>query len=895
MHGLTAVKLRCEYRRSPVGIDVPRPRISWQLAAGDGERRNVKQAAYRIQVAAGDGSFDGLLAWDSGKVASDRSVHVEYGGDELKPGTTYTYRVRVWSTTGDESGWSEPACWVTGLLDSTGWSARWIAGLHGGPMDQPTPADLLRKSFELRGGIKSAFVYATALGLYEAHLNGRRVGDWLLTPGWTSYTKRQQYQTYDVTDMLHTGGNAIGLMLADGWYRGNLAWKRQRNCYGSCRAGLLQLHVVFDDGSERTIVTDASWKAADGPIRMAELYHGETYDARLEADGWSEFGYDDSDWRPADTIDYPAAQLTGQENEPMRIVQELRPVQVIRTPSGETVLDMGQNMVGWVRFTVTAEAGRAITLKHAEVLDKDGNFYPGNLRSAEQTVTYICKGGGESETYEPRFTFQGFRYISVEGFPGEVLPEYFTGCVIHSDLEPTGSFECSHPLVNQLQRNIVWGQKGNFVDVPTDCPQRDERLGWTGDAQVFIRTSAFNMNVASFFTKWLRDLKADQLPDGGVPFVIPDVLPGESHSSSAWGDAAVICPWTVYQCYGDIRVLEEQYDSMKSWVEYIRRQGNNPLLWNTGFHFGDWLGLDASENSYTGATPKDLIASAFYYYSAHLLSLAAEVLGKREDAEAYRSLGGKIKEQFRREFITPSGRLIAPTQTAHVLVLMFGLAEGEAHSRIVQSLVELIEERQFHLTTGFVGTPYLCHVLTENGHHVIALKLALQESYPSWLYPVTKGATTMWEHWDGIKEDGSFWSDDMNSFNHYAYGAIGDWLYQVAAGIRTDEKQSGYKHIQIRPQAGQGFDYVRAAYESLYGEIRSEWELSNETMNVFIVIPHNTTATVLLPGALLESLQEAGESVLVSEGIHVYEQTAAGVSLVLGSGSYRFRYDWPEA
>jgi alpha-L-rhamnosidase len=400
------------------------------------------------------------------------------------------------------------------------------------------------------------------------------------------------------------------------------------------------------------------------------------------------------------------------------------------------------------------------------------------------------------------------------------------------------------------------------------------------------------MNVASFFTKWLRDLKADQFPDGGVPFVIPDVLPSENNSSSAWGDAAVICPWTLYLIYGDTRILDEQYESMKGWVEYIRNQGDNALLWNTGFHFGDWLGLDAKEDSYTGSTPKDLIASAFYYYSTHLLSLAAEVLGKTEDSEVYRSLGDKIKEQFRREFITPAGRLIAPTQTAHVLVLMFGLAEGDTKRRVVDTLVELVEEQQFHLTTGFVGTPYLCHVLTENGYHDIALKLVLQESYPSWLFPVTKGATTMWEHWDGIKADGSFWSDNMNSFNHYAYGAIGDWLYQVVAGIDTDPVQAGYKHILLRPKAGQGFDYVKAGYESVYGEIRSEWAKSaaDGSMTVNITIPHNTSATVLLPDARLEGLLEGGDSVLLAEGVHVSEQTAEGVSMVLGSGSYLFEY-----
>ncbi|NOU92330.1 Bacterial alpha-L-rhamnosidase [Paenibacillus sp. LMG 31456] len=890
MQDLKAKKLRCEYRNNPVGIDVLKPRLSWQMAASG---RNVKQAAYQIQVSADNaGSFTGPLAWDSGKIISDHSVHVEYEGDPLQPSTKYSYRVRIWSTSDEESGWSETAYWITGLLSSAGWKAQWVTGMYGQSTGKSEPADLLRKAFDIKEEVKvkSAVVFVTALGLYELQLNGQRVGDWLLTPGWTSYSKRLQYQTYDVTSLLQAGDNAIGLMLADGWYRGNLAWKEQRNCFGEYRAGMMQLHIVYADGSEQTLATDDSWKASEGPIRMAELYHGETYDARMEANGWSASGYDDTDWRAVTIVDSTLDLLIAQENEPMRIVEEIRPVQVLYTPAGETVLDMGQNMVGWMRFTVKGEAGRTITLQHAEVLDKDGNFYIGNLRSAKQTITYTCKGEG-TESYEPRFTFQGFQYVKVEGYPGEVLPEHFTGCVIHSDLEQTGSFECSHPLINQLQHNILWGQKGNFVDVPTDCPQRDERLGWTGDAQVFVRTSAFNMNVASFFTKWLKDLRADQFPDGGVPFVVPDVLSKDTHSSSAWGDAAVICPWTMYLCYGDTRILEEQYGSMKGWVEYIRSQGVNSLLWNTGFHFGDWLGLDAREDSYTGSTPKDLIASAFYYHSTRLLSLAADVLGNREDAEAYQSLSDNIKKQFCHEFITPAGRLIAPTQTAHVLVLMFGLVEGETHSRVIKTLVDLIEEQQFHLTTGFVGTPYLCHVLTENGYHDVALKLVLQESYPSWLFPVTKGATTMWEHWDGIKADGSFWSDNMNSFNHYAYGAIGDWLYQVVAGIDTDHKQAGYKHIHIRPKAGYGFDYVKAGYESIYGEIRSEWILAADgKMTVNITIPPNTSATVQLTDARLESLKEGEASVLAAEGIHVREQTAEGVTMLVGSGSYQFHY-----
>ncbi|NHN31575.1 family 78 glycoside hydrolase catalytic domain [Paenibacillus sp. S3N08] len=892
MQDLIVAQLTCEYRVNPVGIDVAKPRLSWKLTSSSPTpRRGVKQTAYQIQVAA-SGDFSDSLIWDSGKVASDQSVLVSYEGPALEARTRYVYRVQVWNDQGKASGWSETAYWETGLLTTAEWKASWITTAQLRNPEVEEPADLFRKAFEINGQVTKATVYATALGLYELTLNGSRVGEDLFSPGWTSYTKRLQYQTYDVTTHLQNGGNALGMMVADGWYKGNMGWKDRRNLFGSERAALLQLHITFEDGSEQVVISDDSWTTSEGAIQLSEIYHGETYDARLEKQGWDTFSYSATatDWIAAAIYDHPKEQLIAQENEPARIVEQLKPIAIFQTPSGETVLDMGQNMVGWIRFSVTGEAGQTITLQHAEVLDKEGNFYIGNLRKAKQTNVYICKGEGE-ESYAPRFTFQGFRYVKVVGYPGDVLPEHFTGCVITTDLATTGQFECSNPLVNQLQRNIVWGQIGNFLDVPTDCPQRDERLGWTGDAQAFIRTSAFNRNVAPFFTKWVRDLKADQAPDGAVPFVIPDVLPDDLHSSSAWGDAAVICPWTIYLCYGDKRLLEEQYDSMKGWVEYQRNQGDNPYLWNTGFHFGDWLGLDAKEGSYKGSTPEDLIATAFYAYSSKLLAQAAEVLGKADDAASYRSLFTKVKEHFRNEFITPSGRLCASTQTGTVLALMFELVEGEQKARVIQTLVKLVEDQEYHLTTGFVGTPYLCHVLSENGHHDVALKLALQESFPSWLYPVTQGATTIWEHWDGVKADGSFWSDDMNSFNHYAYGAIGDWLYQVVAGIDTDHQEAGYKLIKLRPRIGEGFEYAKATLDSMYGEIYSGWELNDSHSGQWtanLSIPANTTAELFLPNAKLESLLEGGLPIFEAEGIYARKQTFNGVTLTLGSGSYQF-------
>ena len=883
---IQVINLRCEYKNNPVGIGVRNPRISWIIQS---DERNVMQAAYHIQVAM-DKSFE-FPVWDTGRVDSDQSVHVEYKGQPLQSRTRYYYRVRVWDQKGRVSDWSKTAFWETGLLDTGEWVAAWITPEGVDNSAELRACPMMRKVFEVNGKVRCARIYATSLGLYQLRLNGQKVGDFLFTPGWTSYENRLQYQTYDVTEMLNGGKNSIGVILGDGWYRGNLAWKHQRNVYGDKLAALIQLHIVYQDGTEQVVITDKSWKASTGPILMSEIYHGEIYDARLEKTGWDMPGYDDSDWNSVIELDHPKNILVAQEGPPVRAIRYIKPVSLFTTPAGERVLDMGQNMVGWVRFSVEGPKGSKVVLQHAEVLDRDGNFYTENLRTARQTIEYTLKGTGR-EVFEPNFTFQGLRYEKLVEYPGQPSIEDFVGVVVHSDMELTGSFECSNPLINRLQENIQWSQRGNFLDVPTDCPQRDERLGWTGDAQVFIRTACFNMNVASFFTKWRRDLRAEQRDNGGVPHVIPDVLRDGVHSSSAWGDAAVICPWTIYLCYGDRRLLEEQYESMKAWVEYIRHQGENEYLWNTGFHFGDWLGLDAREGSYVGATATDYIATAFYAYSTSLVVKAAQVLGRAEDVENYSSLHENIIDAFRKEFVTPNGRLAVPTQTAHVLALMFNLVEEKDRKRVIDTLVEYIKKNECHLTTGFVGTPYLCHVLSQNGYSDVAYKLLMQTDYPSWLYQVVKGATTIWEHWDGIKPDGSFWSPDMNSFNHYAYGSIGDWLYRVVAGINIDPEKPGYKHIYINPVFGGDLTFARAEHQSMYGKIRSGWKIGDDgKIQVSIVVPHNTTATVVLPGARLDLVREGGKGLDQAEGILEYDAVDNGVMLRISSGEYLFQYE----
>lgn len=897
----------CEYRGALLGTDITKPRFSWMLEAAG--RRGVRQAAYQLQVAEASGGFETSL-WDTGRVESEQSLHIRYGGPALAARTAYRFRVKVWDTTGEESSWSEEGTFELALAGGADWQAKWITPDASAIAADAAPAYLLRQTFDVKPvGILSARVYATALGVYELYLNGGKVSDDLLAPGWTSYHTRVQYQTYDVTAGLKEGANGIGFMLGDGWYRGGLGFEDKNYMYGDNRAALLELHIRYVDGTEEIIATDSSWQAALGAIQYANIYHGETYDARLEIQGWSEAdgagGADRAEaqsdaklaagsWSGVQVLDLPYSQLVAQENWPTNVTEVIKPISSFITPAGDHVLDLGQNIVGRMKFTVEAPEGTQIVLRHAEVLDKDGNIYFGNLRPAKQTLTYIAKGDG-MESYAPHFTFMGFRYVLVQGFPGQEagvpLPaDAFQGEVIHSDMPSSGEFECSDERINKLQQNIRWGQRGNFLDVPTDCPQRDERLGWTGDAQVFISTALFNFQGAPFFAKWLHDLKAEQHEDGGIPFVIPDIVGGAN--SAAWGDAAVICPWTVYQYYGDERLLSEQYESMKRWVEYIRAQGSEEYLWNTGFHFGDWLALDAKENSYIGATPTALVATAYYAYSTRIVRDAAKVLGHDEDAQRYGELHSHVIAAFRDEFMTKRGRIASPTQTAHILALMFDLVDESVKDRVAEDLNNLIVENDYHLTTGFVGTPYLCFALSNSGYHTTAVRLLLQESYPGWLYSVSKGATTIWEHWDSIKPDGSFWSDDMNSFNHYSYGAIGDWMYRKVAGLDMDPSQPAFKHIRIEPLFGSTMlTYAKASYDSVYGRIESGWRVDGSRIELQVVIPANTTADIILRGATLAGTTEGGTSLENIAGIASTKETAAGLIIRAGSGTYQFAYE----
>jgi alpha-L-rhamnosidase len=864
-------------QENPIGIGNKTPRFTWIVTT---DKRNLVQTAYQIIVYKGK-----LVVWNSGKVDADQSVFINYGGSSLQSNTKYNWKVKVWTSDHQESSWSALQSFQTSLLNKSDWKAKWI--LPGFEETKERPSPLFRKEFNAAKKILNATAYITAHGLYEAKLNGKRIGDAYLTPGWTSYKNRLQFQSYDVTSLLSQGNNAIGVSLGSGWYRGIIGFENKNNAYGTDVALLFQLHVKYTDGSEDIISSDDSWKSSTGSIRYSEIYNGETIDARLEQKGWDRIGFNDKQWTNVKIGAFGYDNLIYTQNELVKKQERLKPIKIFTTPKGEKVIDFGQNLSGWVVMKVKGNKGDKITLSHAEVLDKFGNFYTENLRSAKAQDVYILSGDGE-EVFEPHFTWQGFRFLKVEGYPGDLKAEHFEANVLNSNMAITGSFSTSNPMVNQLQHNILWGQKGNFIDVPTDCPQRDERLGWTGDAQVFSRTATFNMNVHNFFIKWLKDIEADQI-EGKVPFVVPNVLGADATNSSGWSDVATIVPWNIYLAYGDKQVLQDQYNSMVNYVASIGKVANNHL-WNSGWHFGDWLFYRPADDNdgQSAVTDKGLIATSFYAHSTQLLINTAKVLGKNEDVIKYTQLLDKIKAAFVNEFVTPNGRLLSSTQTAYVLALNFDLLPEPIRQETAKRLVDNINNYGVHLTTGFLGTPYLCNVLTRFGYNDIAYKLLLQPTYPSWLYPVKMGATTIWERWDGQKTDSTFQSVGMNSFNHYSYGAIGDWMYRNMVGLDTYEDGVGYKHSKIQPHIGGDFKNAEASLDTYYGKLSCSWVIEKDKNIMKVNIPFNTRSTVFIPSNAIESITENGTLLSSSKDFKLGTFKNGYVQIEVGAGNYTF-------
>jgi alpha-L-rhamnosidase len=890
-------ELRTESQPNPVGLGVPQPRFSWQIRS---EERSIIQGAYEIRIAHSEPMLlANQLLWTSGKVRSEQSTQLPYGGPPLKSRRQYYWQVRVWDTRGRPSPWSAPSNWEMGLLSSDDWVADWIRPPLETNSEHPAAAAMLRKEFRLGAPVAHARAYVTSHGLYELYLNGQLVGDRLLTPGWTSYGKRLQYQTYDVTALLGPGVNAIGAQLGDGWYRGTIGIKGHRNHYGTDTALLVQIEITYRDGQSITVVSDASWKAAASPILSSDIYSGEVYDARSERAGWSSAGYDDLAWLPVMRVATSKANLIAQVGPAVRRIAEIVPRRIFKTPDGSIVADMGQNMTGWVRLRAAGPAGTTVRLHHAEVLDANGNLYTDNLRSAEQEVTYTLNGKGD-EVYEPHFSYQGFRYVAVDGYPGEVTPSSLTGIVVQADVARTGDFETSSELLNQLQKNIVWSQKGNFLDVPTDCPQRDERLGWTGDAQVFSPTAVFNMDLDAFYTKWLGDLAADQDSAGAVSNVVPDVLTAalsgigtsglRSGGAAGWGDAATIVPWNLYLAYADTRILQSQYQSMQRWVQFEQRHTDDESIWSGDFQFGDWLDFFSNSKDLAfGSTSSSLIATAYFAHSVDILQRTARVLGKREDARRYARLVEHIRQAFNRRFVSSDGRVGEGTQTAYVLALDFDLLPQALRPLAAARLAEDVRARG-HLMTGFLGTPHLLQVLSRFGYRDAAYLLLNRTDYPSWLYPVLHGATTIWERWDGIKPDGSFQDKSMNSFNHYAYGAVGEWMYQVIGGIEIDSRAPGYKHVFIQPHPGGGLTNAMASHAGPYGTVRSDWHLDGDRFLLRVTIPPNSAATIQMPDALLADVTEGGVPLSQALGVTLSRQAGRNVVAELGSGQYEFLY-----
>lgn len=825
-----------------LGIGNARPRLSWRIVSA---AQNWQQAAYEIALYDGDGTRQAT----TGRVSSADSIHLPWPFPPLQSRQQCSVRVRVYDQHDQPSEWSEPASVEVGLLAKTDWQAQFITPDWDEDTSQPQPAPLLRRAFAVRPNLKHARLYISALGVYEANINGQAVGDAVLAPGWTVYSERLRYHTFDVTDLLDEGNNVLGALLGDGWYRGRLGFHGgQRNIYGDRLALLAQLELVYADGSAERILTDEKWRATTGAIRASDLYDGETYDARLERTGWSMPDYDARDWAGVRPVAHDFDTLIAPTTPLVRRIEEITPHAILTSPTGRTIVDFGQNIVGRVRIVVEGEAGHTVTLRHAEVLENGGlGIRP--LRLAKATDHYTLRGDGR-ETYEPHFTFHGFRYVEVENWPGELRPDAITAIVLHSDMVQSGTFSCSDPLLNQLHANIIWGMRGNFLDVPTDCPQRDERLGWTGDIQVFAPTATYLYDVAGFLQSWLADLAADQAKlNGAVPHVVPDIL--SEGGAAAWGDAAVVVPWVLYQRYGDRTILADQFDSMTAWVDHIASKAGESYLWDTGFQFGDWLDPTAPpERPGEARTAKEIVATAYFAYSADLVAQAATVLERPEAHAQYAALAKRVKAAFARRYVTPDGRMMSDAETAYALAIVFELLESaEQRQHAGNRLAQLVKLSGYHIRTGFVGTPLICDALCLTGHRDTAYQLLLQQECPSWLYPVTMGATTVWERWDSMLPDGSINPGEMTSFNHYALGAVADWMHRTIGGIALG--QPGYRHIEFAPQPGGQLTCCQTTLQTPYGKTACKWQIVDGMIELHVTVPPNCTATVHIPNTTL--------------------------------------------
>jgi alpha-L-rhamnosidase len=933
----TPVQLRCEYLVNPPGIDELRPRLSWVV---ESSQRGQRQTAYQVLVASDDRLLrtDRGDLWDTRKVASDQTTGIVYGGKPLASRQRCFWKLKVWDKDGKASAWSEPAMWSMGLLKPGDWKAQYISFQDKTPVHrfaQPLflpPARQYRKEFAAAKTIRRATLYATALGIYELHLNGERVGDAFFAPGWSDYHQRAYYNTYDVTPLVKNGTNALGAWVADGWYSGYIGFGLLttigteaigRYTYGKTPALMAQLEIEYTDGSREKIATDTSWKVSGaGPNQEADFLMGERYDARQETPGWSKPGFDDSKWEPAIRAEdngrvkakfyeyrNPAAggkvkiesrevdlgfkrppKLEAFPGVPVRAVEEIKPVGISSPTNGVHIFNLGQNFAGVVRLKVNGPAGTEIRLRYGEMLHPDGRLMTENLRKARATDFYVLRGDPKGETYMPRFTFHGFQYVELTGYPGQPALETITGIVLQSDTPLASDFECSDPMVNRLFKNIVWTQRANFLDLPTDCPQRDERFGWTGDAQIYVGAATYNADVGAFYSKWLRELMESQRPSGTFPGYAPFPFQHGWDFGTAWCDAGVICPWTIWRAYDDTRIIERCWEPMTRFIAWRKRTSKDFLGVAHGNEWGDWLAVNEK-------TPIDYIDTAYFAYSTKLMAEMAQAIGKTREASEYRELFGKIKAAFNQKYLKPDGALTLDTQTAYALALYMDLLPENLRAAAGALLARKIGANDTRMSTGFLGTRPLLPVLSATGQHDLAARLLQSRKYPSWGYEIEQGATTIWERWNSYTKDKGFGGPqnaEMNSFAHYSFGAVCEWMFSQLAGIQTDGP--GYKRIIIRPTPPspgsnpdhKPIDWVRAHYDSIHGRIASAWKAEGGRFSLDVTIPANTTATVYVPARDAAGITESGKPLAQAQGVRFLGREGDRVVLAVETGSYRF-------
>ncbi|MEP6781509.1 MAG: glycoside hydrolase family 78 protein [Gemmatimonadaceae bacterium] len=901
----SAITLRTEYLVNPLSLNTRVPRLSWIIDGGTA--RGVAQTAYQILVAS---SAENLNAnkgdlWDAGKVASNATNQIEYQGKPLNSRQAAFWKVRVWDQNGVASTWSPSARWSMGLLEKSDWSASWIGDAAPSTTDVSTA--MLRKQFTITAVPTRATVYATALGVYELRINGKRVGNRVLAPEFTDYHTRTQYQAYDVASMLHVGINVIAATLGDGWYAGGIGLmslvNKKRNIYGDHPRFLAQLEIANGRNTQR-IVTDNTWRVnRNGPIRSSDILNGEVYDARMEIAGWDSALFDDKNWKAADVDQSVSTILVAQPNEPIRVTQDIRAIAMTEPKPGVYVFDLGQNMVGWTRLRAPSEAGLTVRLSHAEMLDDDGTIYTDNLRGAMQTDSYTARGnaGKADETFEPHFTYHGFRYVQVTGLRKKPLLTDLVGRQVNSALTEASTFETSSPLITKLWQNVRWTQRDNMIGIPTDCPQRDERLGWMGDIQVFVGTSIFNADMGAFFTKWMQDVRDAQTPDGRFadfspqPFqkMLVAMKRPDFMGVPGWGDAGVVVPWRLWQQYGDKRQLAQNYESSKKWIEFIR--SNNPeLLWKNKRNndYGDWLNSDTMNDSTIprkgGEVPKPVFATMMFAYATDLVSKMAVVLGSDAEAKQYQALHNDIVAAFNKAYVTSDGHIEGNTQAGYALALHFDLLPESKRAAAVNYMLAGIEAYKGHMSTGFHSTYRMMLELSRSGHSDVAYKLVNNTTFPSWGYSIQNGATTIWERWDGFVKGRGFQDKGMNSFNHYAIGAVAEWMYRVVLGINNDDMHPGYEQFVLHPIPGGGLTYAKGSYNSIRGQIESSWKTENGRFKYDVTIPANTSATIYIPAASAERVTEGTVAASKANGVHFERMDGGSAVFTVQSGKYSF-------